>query len=205
MSGERVAVVSQESSALWVGRLSPSTWEVVDDGVVYLFPRTRHGQIRYGTVEGVSWLDEQTLAVVSDRAKPGQPRRMRATDQSVHIVALPVTDTAGGAGLNTGRSRRDRQGCDGACGGRHRVTAPACPFPAAGDRATTPCSRSPGCDSSSSAWPPRSTADRRHELEHTLGFVPPDTRLPMVHLSRGIDLLRDERPRGGDRRCAPIR
>lgn len=29
------------------------------------------------------------------------------------------------------------------------------------------------------------------ELEHTLGFVPPDTRLPMVHLSRGIDLLRD--------------
>ena len=98
VSGDRVAVVSQESSALWVGRLSPSTWEVVDDGVVYLFPRTRHGQIRYGTVEGVSWLDEQTLAVVSDRAKPGQPRRMRATDQSVHIVALPVSDTAGGPG-----------------------------------------------------------------------------------------------------------
>ncbi len=108
MSGERVAVVSQESSALWVGRLSPSTWEVVDDGVVYLFPRTRHGQIRYGTVEGVSWLDEQTLAVVSDRAKPDQPRRMRATDQSVHIVALPVSDAAGDRRPRAGRSVIDR-------------------------------------------------------------------------------------------------
>lgn len=28
------------------------------------------------------------------------------------------------------------------------------------------------------------------ELEHTLAFVPSDTRLPMVHLSRGTDLLR---------------
>lgn len=90
VSGDRVAVVSQESSSLWLGRLSPSTWDVVDDGVTYLFPRTRRGRIRYGTIEGVTWLDEQTLAVVSDRAKPDQPRRVRATDQSVHVIALPT-------------------------------------------------------------------------------------------------------------------
>jgi hypothetical protein len=89
VSGDRVAVVSQESSALWLGRLSSTSWDLVDDGVTFLFPRTRHGRIRYGTVEGVTWLDEQTLAVVSDRAKPDQPRRMRATDQSVHIMTLP--------------------------------------------------------------------------------------------------------------------
>jgi hypothetical protein len=40
----------------------------------------------------VSWLDDQRLAVVSDRAKRGQPNRTRATDQSIHIVALPSTD-----------------------------------------------------------------------------------------------------------------
>lgn len=95
--GERMAVVSQECSSLWVGRLSPSSWEVVGDGAVYVFPRTRRGQICYGNVEGVSWLDERTLAVVSDRAKPGQPHRMRATDQSVHIVALPPTGATGSA------------------------------------------------------------------------------------------------------------
>lgn len=95
VSGQRVAVVSQESSALWVGRLSPSAWGVIDRGVVYLFPRSRRGRIRYGTVEGVSWLDEQTLAVVSDRAKPSQPRRTRRTDQSIHIVALPPNGSGG--------------------------------------------------------------------------------------------------------------
>src|SRR6476661_1881012 len=90
--GERIAVVSQESSALWVGWLSSSTWDVVDDGASYVFPRTQRGRIRYANVEGVSWLDDQRLAVVSDRAKRGQPNRTRVTDQSIHIVALPPTD-----------------------------------------------------------------------------------------------------------------
>jgi hypothetical protein len=90
--GERIAVVSQESSALWVGGLSSSTWDVVDDGASYVFPRTQRGRIRYANVEGVSWLDDQRLVVVSDRAKRGQPNRTRATDQSIHIVALPSTD-----------------------------------------------------------------------------------------------------------------
>jgi len=86
--GERIAVVSQECSSMWVGRLAPSRWEVTGDGTVYLFPRSRRGRIRYGNVEGVSWLDDHTLAVVSDRAKPDQPPRTRVTDQSVHIVRL---------------------------------------------------------------------------------------------------------------------
>jgi hypothetical protein len=90
--GERIAVVSQESSALWVGWLSSSTWDVADDGAIYMFPRTQRGRIRYANVEGVSWLDDQRLAVVSDHAKRGQPNRTRATDQSIHIVALPPTD-----------------------------------------------------------------------------------------------------------------
>ena len=90
VAGDRVAIVSQESSALWVGRLAPSSWELVDAGTTYLFPRDERGRIRYGTVEGVCWLGEDEVVVVSDRAKPTQPRRLRATDQSVHRFALPA-------------------------------------------------------------------------------------------------------------------
>lgn len=85
----RLAVVSQETSALWVGRLDPRSWDLLDDGRVYLFPRDPQGRVVYGTIEGVSWLNDRELAVVSDKAKRDQPRRVRAKDQSVHIVALP--------------------------------------------------------------------------------------------------------------------
>jgi hypothetical protein len=91
VAGDRVAVVSQESSALWVGRLAPSSWELLDDGTTYIFPRDERGRIRYGTVEGVSWLGDDEVVVVSDRAKPTQPRRVHGTDQSVHRFALPTS------------------------------------------------------------------------------------------------------------------
>jgi hypothetical protein len=92
VSGDRVAVISQESSALWVGRLSPDGWDILDEGEVYRFPRDPRGRVVYGTVEGVSWLAERLVVVVSDRAKPEQPRRMRAKDESIHVFALPGED-----------------------------------------------------------------------------------------------------------------
>jgi hypothetical protein len=95
VAGDRVAVVSQESSALWVGRLAPSSWELLDAGTTYVFPRDERGRIRYGTVEGVSWLGEDEVVVVSDRAKPTQPRRVHAADQSVHRFALPAAASCG--------------------------------------------------------------------------------------------------------------
>jgi hypothetical protein len=93
VSGDRVAVVSQESSALWVGRLAPSSWDLVDAGRTYSFPRDPHGKTLYGTVEGVSWLADDEVVVVSDRAKATHPSRFRAKDQSVHLFALPAPDT----------------------------------------------------------------------------------------------------------------
>jgi hypothetical protein len=86
----RIAVVSQESSALWVGRLDPATWTLLDDGQVFAFPRDDRGRIVYGTVEGVSWVSDHELVVVSDRCKRDQPHRMRATEQSIHLVELPL-------------------------------------------------------------------------------------------------------------------
>jgi hypothetical protein len=88
-AGDRVAVVSQESSAMWLGRLAPDTWEVQDDGAVYDFPRDRGGDVVYCNAEGVSWINDDRLVMVSDRAKPGeQHRRCRAKEESIHVFTL---------------------------------------------------------------------------------------------------------------------
>lgn len=82
--GDRVAVVSQQSSALWLGRLSPDGWDFVDDGETYLFPRGADGAPRYTTIEGVALLDDARVAVVTDLDKEEAARR----DRSIHIFAL---------------------------------------------------------------------------------------------------------------------
>lgn len=100
IAGERVAVVSQESSALWSGSLAPAAWELTGTGRTYLFPRDSDGDVLYCTVEGVCWLRPDEVVVVSDRAKArSQGRRCRAKDQSLHVFALPSEagdDRAGG-------------------------------------------------------------------------------------------------------------
>jgi hypothetical protein len=97
VAGDRIAVVSQESSALWVGRFTPATWELADGGRVCAFPRDPAGEILYCTVEGVSWLGDGQVVVVSDKAKVDtQPRRCRGKEQSLHVFALPPAVPAHG-------------------------------------------------------------------------------------------------------------
>jgi hypothetical protein len=88
--GDRIAVVSQVSSALWVGSLALSSWEVTGEGSCYAFPRDADGEIIYGTAEGVSWIAPDQVVVVSDKAKPDQDRRCRSKDQSIHIFRIPA-------------------------------------------------------------------------------------------------------------------
>jgi hypothetical protein len=86
----RIAVISQESSALWSGALAPGAWAVTGPGRTYLFPRDAHGNITYCTPEGVCWLGSDEVVVVSDRAKEqSQARRCQDKDQSLHIFAIP--------------------------------------------------------------------------------------------------------------------
>jgi hypothetical protein len=91
MAGDRLAVVSQETSALWAGRLRPSSWEVDGDGAVFAFPTDAEGRTLYCNVEGVSWMAADRVVVVSDRAKRGgrQDERCRAKDQSIHVFTIP--------------------------------------------------------------------------------------------------------------------
>jgi hypothetical protein len=95
LAGNRIAVLSQASSLLWVGELSPSTWEIVSEGRTYRFPRHGDGKTLYCNVEGVSWMAPDRLVVVSDRAKLAtQHKRCRRKDQSIHLFRIP--QAAGG-------------------------------------------------------------------------------------------------------------
>lgn len=94
VDGERIAVVSQVSSALWIGRLAPSSWNIADAGTTHAFPRDALGEIIYGTVEGVSWIAPDQVVVVSDKAKPEQGKRFRAKDQSIHVFRIPASPGA---------------------------------------------------------------------------------------------------------------
>ena len=89
LRGDRLAVVSQESSRLWVGRLRPADWTITGRGRIYDFPRTKKGKKLYHTVEGISWLSARTLVAVSDLRKKRHPKRAGRTDQSIHVFRIP--------------------------------------------------------------------------------------------------------------------
>jgi hypothetical protein len=94
VAGGRVAVVSQASSALWIGALARSSWAVAGDGAIYRFPVDPDGNTVYCNVEGVSWVAPDRIVVVSDRAKTKeQGNRCRAKDESIHLFTIP--DRAG--------------------------------------------------------------------------------------------------------------
>ncbi|KAF6251183.1 hypothetical protein COO60DRAFT_1562562 [Scenedesmus sp. NREL 46B-D3] len=53
--GNRIAIVSQENAALWIGTFDFEALEFTDEGRVFNFPRDNHCDIMYCNVEGVSW------------------------------------------------------------------------------------------------------------------------------------------------------
>lgn len=89
VDGDRVGVVSQATSMLWVGHLRPDRWEWSGPGDLHEFPRSKKGKRVYFTVEGLAWLGARRIAVVSDRRRKSQSPRAKEKDQSVHIFELP--------------------------------------------------------------------------------------------------------------------
>jgi hypothetical protein len=88
LRGDRLAIVSQESSLLWVGRLRRGPWTIRGAGRIFEFPRTKKGKRLYYTVEGISWLSPQTLVAVSDLCKKRHPKRSARSDQSIHVFRI---------------------------------------------------------------------------------------------------------------------
>lgn len=91
-----LAVTSQESSQVWIGRLKTgkaqdfSDWSLTD-GMVYNFPRSGSCEIEYCNIEGISFLDDNMLVAVSDKMKGAgrQNYRCLQKDQSIHTFVLP--------------------------------------------------------------------------------------------------------------------
>jgi hypothetical protein len=86
--GDRIAVVSQTTSQLWLGTLRRSDWTIDGRGRLYEFPRTKKGKRQYCTVEGVSWLSAGTLVMVSDLSKGDHAPRCGPKDQSIHVFRI---------------------------------------------------------------------------------------------------------------------
>jgi hypothetical protein len=89
LRGDRIAVISQVTSQLWIGRLRPGAWTISGPGRVYDFPRTKRGRPKYCTLEGLCWLSDSTFVLVSDLCKPHYREGCRKTDQSIHLFSLP--------------------------------------------------------------------------------------------------------------------
>jgi hypothetical protein len=89
LQGNRMAVLSQQSSRLWIGTLRFGDWTIAGEGATYEFPRTKKGKIKYGTLEGLCWLTDRSFVCVSDLSKWQAKKRYRKTDQSIHVFKLP--------------------------------------------------------------------------------------------------------------------
>jgi len=89
LKGDRIAVISQMDSKLWIGRLRRGTWTIHGHGRIYEFPRTKKGNPRYCTLEGLCWLSNTRFVLVSDLSKRTYRKGCRKTDQSIHIFDLP--------------------------------------------------------------------------------------------------------------------
>jgi hypothetical protein len=91
LRGNRIAVISQMTSRLWIGRLRTSDWTIAGQGRIYDFPRTKRGRLKYCTLEGLCWLSDSRFVMVSDLCKKGYRKGCRKTDQSIHLFSLPGT------------------------------------------------------------------------------------------------------------------
>lgn len=84
----KVAIVSQESSKLWIGTLNTTNW-TFGSGTTYDFPVDGDGN-EYCNVEGVTFLSNNKIAVVSDARNPQiQGSECVAKEQTISIFTLP--------------------------------------------------------------------------------------------------------------------
>lgn len=83
-----LVLLSQESSALWIGQLTRGPWQVVGPGTRLGMPVAGDGTARYCSLEGVAFLEAKTLVLVSDKVEKGA-EACRGTSESVHVVQLP--------------------------------------------------------------------------------------------------------------------
>ncbi|PSC67394.1 hypothetical protein C2E20_8907 [Micractinium conductrix] len=89
---QKLAVLSQEDSAIWVGDFDGDALEFKSqEGHVFWLPRNAHCEMIYCNAEGIQWIDNYRVVVASDRAKRTQPFWCDDKDQSIHMFTMPRT------------------------------------------------------------------------------------------------------------------
>ncbi len=93
--GNKVAITSQEDSQIWIGTLSSTSWTITG-GTAYEFPKGSSSgvvgagtNVLYGNIEGISFINNNQIVVVSDKVKSDQPAYQEYKDQSIHIFNIP--------------------------------------------------------------------------------------------------------------------
>jgi len=96
----KVALTTQEDSAVWIGQLLGVTDGMLDPNAVefdnevhkvYSFPKSNICQTVYCNIEGVEFINDDMLMFVSDKMKKHgkQPFQCLEKDQSIHAFILP--------------------------------------------------------------------------------------------------------------------
>jgi len=78
----RVAISSQEDSAIWIGQLlgrddKTGLWDLdklefdPNEGTIYSFPKNDNCETIYCNIEGIHWINSEMLMAVSDKMKSG--------------------------------------------------------------------------------------------------------------------------------------
>ncbi len=82
----RIAVISQKSARLWIGTLNVErdSWQLSHKNI-YSFP-TKKGKNIYCNIEGVDWISENQLVIVSDIASKN---RCKAKEKMIHVFDIP--------------------------------------------------------------------------------------------------------------------
>ena len=84
----RVAIASQEDSAIWIGQLvgfddTTGAWDLDSldfdpkKGKIFSFPKDGDCETIYCNIEGISWINEDMIIAVSDKMKGGGKQDFR--------------------------------------------------------------------------------------------------------------------------------
>lgn len=82
----KVGIVSQEESKLWISAFKDDDWRF-EEGKIYQFPRDDEG--KKCNIEGVSWITDKKIVVVSDSKKKKQSGQCKDKEEAIHIFNIP--------------------------------------------------------------------------------------------------------------------
>lgn len=82
LDGTKMAITTQEDAKLWIVDVDINNLTFTSKGTFYTFPNN------YCNIEGVDFIDENTIVTVTDMAKKSQPSMCGEKDQSIQIWKL---------------------------------------------------------------------------------------------------------------------